>query len=223
MKRLFVALFLALLLALVVAIPTASGKRNANLANLTAEWWNWAASINPSPIEGSYNGGPRCEGEYVEGVFFLAAAGGTDPVRRTCTVPADTPIFFPVVNLVCSEAFGAAGQDPPDPEPYDTACVEPVTDETVDPPSKFFATLDGEKLALRRIASGLFQWTIVFEDNPFPNFIPGTYESASDGLWVYLKEGLPPGKHRIVFGGRYRDTPLGSFKGARVTYRLTAQ
>src|SRR5215208_1828998 len=104
---------LSVILALVVAAPIASGQTSSQgqgLEKLTAEWWNWATSINPSPLEGSYNGGDQCEGEYVEGVFFLAGSVGTDPVERTCTVPADTPIFFPVVNVVCSEAFGVAGQ-----------------------------------------------------------------------------------------------------------------
>jgi hypothetical protein len=56
-----VVIALSVMLALVVAIPMASGKpattvkkpappsQNTNLADLTAEWWNWAASINPSP------------------------------------------------------------------------------------------------------------------------------------------------------------------------------
>ena len=226
---------LSVMLALVVAIPMASGNPtttakkpapspNPNLADLTAEWWNWGASMNPSPLEGSYANTPQCNGEYVAGVFFLAGAGGSDPVTRTCTVPANTPIFFPVSNVVCSEAFGVAGQDPPDPQPYDTACVEPITDDVIDPPSKWNATLDGKKLKnQQRIASGLFDWTIAFPNNPFTGFVPGVYESASDGLWVYLEEGLTPGEHTIVFGGRYKHTPFGDFTGARVTYHLTAQ
>jgi hypothetical protein len=224
--RRIVVMALSVILAVAVAAQIASAQsshQDQTLGELTAEWWNWAASINPSPTEGSYTDGPRCEGEYVDGVFFLAGSVATDPEVRTCTVPANTPIFFPVVNVVCSEAFGVAGQVPPDPEPYDTACVEPITDDVIDHPSKWRATLDGEKLQLQRIASGLFQWTIVFPNNPFPNFVPGTYESASDGLWVYLEEGLTPGEHTIVFGGRYKHTPFGSFEGARVTYHLTAQ
>jgi hypothetical protein len=235
--RRIVVITLSVMLALVVAIPMASGNptttvkkpappsQNPNLADLTAEWWNWGASMDPSPLEGSYTNTPQCNGEYVAGVFFLAGAGGSDPVTRTCTVPANTPIFFPVSNVVCSEAFGVAGQDPPDPQPYDTACVEPITDDVIDPPSKWNATLDGKKLKKQqqRIASGLFDWTIAFPNNPFTGFVPGVYESASDGLWVYLEEGLTPGEHTIVFGGRYKHTPFGDFTGARVTYHLTAQ
>jgi len=178
--------------------------------------------MDPSPLEGSYTNTAQCEGEYVEGVFSLAGAGGSKKVDRTCTVPADTPIFFPVSNVVCSEAF-TGFQPEPDPTPLDTACAEPFTTDTIEPPSKWSATLNKQDLEQQRIASGLFDWTIVFPNNPFLGFVPGTYESASDGLWVYLEEGLPAGEHTIVSGGKYKDTPFGHFKGARVTYHLTAE
>ncbi len=209
-------------MALVVAIPVAAGQETTSLEELSAEWWNWGASMNPSPLDGSYTNTAQCEGEYVEGVFFLAGAGGSKKVDRTCTVPADMPIFFPVSNVVCSAAFDPI-QEVDDPRPLDTKCAEPVTDDTIDPPSKWSATLNKQDLEQQRIASGLFDWTIVFADNPFQGFVPGIYESASDGLWVYLEEGLPAGEHTIVFGGKYKDTPFGHFKGARVTYHLTAE
>src|SRR5829696_1402301 len=211
---------ISVLLALVVAIPVASGQETRNLADLTAEWWNWGFSTSPSPLDCSYTGGTQCEGEYVDGVFFLAGAGGSKAVDRTCTVPADTPILFPVSNVICSAAFDPI-QEVDDPKPYDKKCAEPITDDVIDPPSEWYATLDGQDLEQQRIASGLFQWTIASDDNPF-GLTAGTYLAGSDGLWVYLEEGLTAGEHTIVFGGRYRDTPFGSFKGARVTYHLTA-
>ena len=209
---------LSVILALVVAIPMASGR---DLGDLTADWWNWALQ-KPSPLEGSYNGGAKCDGSYVKGVFFLAGAalGAPPKVERTCTVPANKPIFFPVVNVICSKAF-TGHQPKPDPKPYDKKCAEPITDKTIDPPSKFFATLDGKDLKQQRIASGIFQWTIEGKNNPF-GLDPGTYPAASDGLWVYLKDGLKPGKHTIKFGGTFKNTPFGNFEGTHVTYHLKA-
>jgi hypothetical protein len=212
---------ISVILALVVAAPIASGKSSSqsqNLGQLTAEWWNWAVSTNPSPLEGSYKGGAQCNGEYVEGVFFLAGSLDTDPEKRTCTVPANTPILFSPFGYLCSDVFG-------DPEPLDTACATPTTDATIDPPSRFYARVDGKDANQQRIASGLFQWTI--PERNFLELTPGTYEAAQDGLWVYLENGLKPGKHKIVFGGRFEDTPFNTpenprFKGARITYKLTA-
>jgi hypothetical protein len=211
-----VLIALSAIMALVLAIPMASGQETRNLADLTAEWWNWA-SQSPSSVEGSYTGGPRCEGEYVDGVFFLSTSFATDPVKRTCTVPANMPILFPVVNVLCSEITGDA-------PPFDE-CATRNTNLTVDPPSTWYSRLDGKKLERQRIASGLFQWTVE-SDNPF-GLEAGTYAAGSDGLWVFLEEGLEPGKHKIVFGGTYEDTPFNTpdnprFKAAGVTYKLTA-
>ena len=213
--RRIVLIALSAIMALVLAIPMASGEETRNLADLTAEWWNWA-SQSPSSLEGSYTGGTKCEGEYLDGVFFLSTSFATKPVMRTCTVPAHMPILFPVVNVLCSEITG-------DKPPY-AKCATDNTDQTVDPPSTWYSTLDGNELERQRIATGLFQWTIA-SDNPF-GLEAGTYQAGSDGLWVFLEEGLERGEHKIVFGGTYEDTPFNtrrpSFKAARVTYILTA-
>ena len=58
MKRAIV-LALSVILALVVAAPIASGQSSSqgknlgkgqNLGKLTGDWWNWAVSTNPSPV-----------------------------------------------------------------------------------------------------------------------------------------------------------------------------
>jgi hypothetical protein len=222
---------ISVLLALVVAAPIASGQSSSQVqgsANLTAAWWNWSTATSPSPVEGNYNGGAQCNGKYVKGVFFLAgAAFGSPPTaERTCTVPANTPILFPVANVICGKAFELAGQDPPDPQPYDTACAEPTTDDLIDPPSKTYAKVDGNDANQQRIASGLFQWTIAYDNNPFAaccNLTAGTHEAASDGLWVYLEHGLNKGQHTVQFGGTFKHTPFGDFEGTKVTYKLNAR
>jgi hypothetical protein len=79
----------------------------------------------------------------------LSTSLATDPVKRTCTVPAHMPILFPVVNLLCSDATAAK-------PPYDK-CTTRFTNLTVDRLSTWFSTLDGSKLKRQRIVSGLFQ------------------------------------------------------------------
>jgi hypothetical protein len=222
---------ISVILALVVAAPIASGQSSSqsqNLGQLTAAWWNWNFSTNPSPLEGSYtdtdpDGSIKCDGNFVDGVFFLSGSLATDPETRTCTVPANTPILFSPFNYLCSEVLGDT--------PPLTECATETTEDTIDPPSKFYARVDGKDAKQRRIASGLFQWTIPdFPEMDPDNFLgipPGTYPAAQDGLWVYLKNGLTAGKHKIVFGGTFEDTPFNTpenpkFKGARITYKLTA-
>src|ERR687898_2924528 len=118
---------ISVILALVVAAPIASGQSSSqsqNLGQLTVAQSNWAFSTSPSPLEGSYEGGARCNGE-VDGVFFLAGALEGSRVDRTCTVPANMPILFSPFNYLCSEVFF-----PTDVPPYDK-CATDITKRTV--------------------------------------------------------------------------------------------
>lgn len=219
MRRIIVVV-LSIVFALVVAAPVAAGQKatgsELTKAELTQKWWDWALQ-DPSPSDGSYKGGEECDGTFVDGAFFLAgqAFKGEDTpakVKRTCTAPANTPILIPVINIICSEAY------PEDPQPYDE-CATGFTDQIVDPPSTTYAKVDKKDVDQERIASGLFSWTIESDNNPF-GLPAGTYESGSDGLWVYLEDGLKRGKHTVKVGGTYEDTPFGDFEGTRVTYKL---
>ena len=178
-------------------------------------------STDPSPGDGSYKGGAQCNGEYVEGVFFLATGGGS-AIDRTCTVPRNMSILFSPFNYLCSAAFDPI-QDVDDPQPYDIACAKPTTDAVMASPSSFYARVDGKDANQQRIASGLFQWTIPDDALGLEGLEAGTYEAAQDGLWVYLEKGLKKGNHRVEFGGTFTDSPFGTFEGTKVTYKLKAR
>jgi hypothetical protein len=211
MKRIIV-MVLSVILALIMAASIATGQESSSgqkssqsqdSGELAGAWWNWAVS-NPSPLEGNYKGGKKCEGEFVEGVFFLAGTTGGE-ATRTCTVPADTALFFPVVNVVCSEAFN-------DPTPYEECAGDIIDAALAD--GEPYATLDGKELKIRRVASGPFTFTLP-EDNVF-GLAAGSYDAAADGLWVYLPQGLEPGKHTVKFGGDF----FGGDFSLNVTYEL---
>ena len=224
--RRIVVMSLSAIMALVVAIPIASAQETTNLANLTAEWWNWGFSTSPSPLDGSYTGGTQCEGEYVDGVFFLAGSfDGPTTVERTCTVPANTPMLFSPFNYLCGEAPTVQQPDGTftgDPKPY-TKCAKATTDAVIDPPSSFYARVDGKDANQQRIASGIFQWTIPKDALGLEGLEAGAYPAAQDGIWVYLENGLNKGNHTVVFGGHFEDTPFGTFEGTKVTYKLKAR
>src|SRR5918994_3858619 len=78
-----IVLAISVILALAVAAPIASGQpasQRQDLKALSGEWWTWALTA-PSPLKGDYSSpDPRCEGEFVEGAFFLA---GTSPLVQT--------------------------------------------------------------------------------------------------------------------------------------------
>ena len=212
--RLMVVAVMAAIVALAVAAPIASGQtspQGQNLGNLTEDWWNWAVSTNPSPLQGSYKGGEQCDGTFVDGVFFLSGSASGKAVKRTCTVPANTPILFPVVNVVCIE-------DPAVPE--STASLKECAENYIDTALEggtTYATLDGQDLEIKRLESGAFTW-ILPENNAF-GLPAGSYEATSDGLWVYLPQGLEPGTYTLEFGGEF---PNAGFKQNN-TYNLTVE
>jgi hypothetical protein len=220
--RRIIVLVISAILALIVAAPVASGQASSQgqaVGNLTGDWWNWAVSTNPSPIEGSYRGGTQCDGNFVDGVYFLAGSNTTRAVKRTCTVPADTPILFPVVNTVCSAAPTVQQPDGTftgDPKPY-TKCTKDFLD-TLLVDSTTFATLDGQNLEIQRLESGPFTWTFASHSGIFPSVPPGSYDAAASGLWVYIPQGLEPGTYTLQFGGTY---PNFGFE-QNITYKLTA-
>ena len=86
------------------------------------------------------------------------------------------------------------------------------------PASSYFATVDGESVPVERVASGPFTITLPNDNVLNANATPGSYPAATDGLWVYLPEGLPKGEHVITFGGTF-PTPFGTLT-LDITYNI---
>ena len=200
-----IVIAISVILALAVAAPIASGQTASHrkgLKALTEAWWTWALA-DPSPLDGDYGvDDPRCEGEFVEGVFFLGGTFGGD-ATRTCTVPAKTALFFPVINAFFTEEEAGYPEAPTD--FVDTALANGET----------YATLDGEDLKIKRIAPEPFT-LILPEDNIVSGQPGGPYRdpdcadptrclATSDGLWVYLPQGLKPGEYTVQFGGNFGE------------------
>jgi hypothetical protein len=219
--RRIVTIAISVVLALVVAVPMALGqtappeqepaqgkteknpsKKDQNLADLTEAWWTWALQ-EPSPAVGSYTDGQQCEGEFVDGVFFLAGTLGGGDAKRSCTVPADTALFFPVVNFFCTA-------DEPN---YPECATDPV--DAALATGEPYATLDGKNLKISRITTEPF--TLILPEPNIFGLPAGPYEhlAVSDGLWVYLPQGLKPGEYTLEFGGDFPNSPQ------NITYELT--
>jgi hypothetical protein len=235
-----IVIALSVILALVVAAPIASGKQpstsETNLATLTAAWWNWALAepAETSPLIGDYaesdpsGGDIKCDGSNTSGAWFLAAefeseVNSTGDVfleaTRNCTVPAKTPLFFPVFNIVCGEPFGDDPANPNNPWTGDfTDCAGYFTDQAL-VNSTPEATVDGDDVRIQRVASGSFPLTLPPEN--VIGYAPGTYDVATDGLWVYLKKGRPSGDHVVKFGGEFTNPFPGAEPGSTITVNIT--
>jgi hypothetical protein len=202
MKRMIV-MALSVVLALVVAAPMALAQVEQSAAisapggELAAAEWQWALEkpIPKNPLLGSYSGGPKCDGTPVSdtagATWFLTGTLDGSTVTRTCTAPAGTNLFFPVLNVVTIKT------EPHENEAQLSAQASKFMNQVLrDPDLTTFATVDGQVVQFSRIVSPLFTFTVP-KNGLLP---PGEYEAVADGIWVSLPP-LSPGVHTIHFGG----------------------
>jgi hypothetical protein len=226
-------LAISVILALSLAMPVAfaqgtSSKQDTNLEELTAGWWKWAEKkpAQVSPLLGDYSwkeqprGAAKCEGNSKGGVWNLAgefaleenAGGFVGEATRTCKIPAGKPIFFPVFNVLCSPATNDTGDL--------QECATNTTNQFLTG-SSYFATVDGQDVPIERADSG-GTFTITLPQDNVIGASPGAYPAATDGLWVYLPEGLTKGEHVIKFGGTFPVPGDGTFT-LDITYNIVVK
>lgn len=110
-----VGALIGLILPMQLAIAD-GGAAPGPLSELTAEWWQWAASIPDvldAPNPTSDMTGVSCMVGQRDSVWFLAglgAFGQGGTAVRACSVPEGITIFFPVINSVYFNT-PACGQD----------------------------------------------------------------------------------------------------------------
>jgi hypothetical protein len=205
-----------MLSTLPVAADTSSSNKTdkGTLRTLSAEWWQWALSI-PAPVHPLSFNDPKsasyCGVGQHGAVWFLGGTFDGSAAERSCTIPAGTAIFLPILNAECSEIEGDGTT-----EAALSACAKDLIDEV----TTVEASVDGvslKNLKNSRVQSQLFSFMLPPEDifglfGTEPNPSP----SVSDGFWVLLKP-LSLGDHTIKVHG---VVPAFSFE-QNVTYHVT--
>lgn len=167
-------------------------------------WWQWALSAE-TPVNPLVDTtGENCaEGQDAK-VWFLAGSLSSEPVTRACTVPAGTPLFFPIVNTFLAEE-GTVEE------------MRAALAEFIDSVVTLSVTIDGEpieNLEGYRAISPVFSITLP-ADNIFGAPEGVYFPAVSDGYWLLLTP-LRPGNHVIHFSA----TTTGGFS-QDITYNLT--
>ena len=74
-------------------------------AQLSAEWWRWAFDdFNFTAVNDLT--GESCDlNQPDSGIWFLAGTFGVEDVVRTCTIPANRQLFFPLLNSAVGGPF----------------------------------------------------------------------------------------------------------------------
>jgi len=172
----------------------------------SAEWWQWAFSV-PVAIHPLFDHGDCSTGQ-AGPVWFLGGATASGTYVRSCNVPAETALFFPILN----------GEDSSLEESMGNGCEDPTFDGTIaglrrctewGPGETLRAEIDGapvHQLATKyRTRSTVFDFTLP-DDNWLKattgkDYLAGAYfPSAGDG-WYLMLSPLHAGNHVIHFYG----------------------
>ncbi len=195
--------------------------QSENFKKLSAEWQQWALSVPPLQNPILDETGEDCFIGQRGPIWFLTGnTGGT--TSRTCSVPEDKALFFPVVNFVNINTPNVCGQGADNIPAADLrAFIAPF----IDGATNLTVEVDGEPVKqLRRIESKIFEVALP-EDNIFDapcvgaglgNVPAGVYSPAvDDGFYVMLNP-LTIGPHILHIHGEIPD--IGFFLD--VTYNL---
>jgi hypothetical protein len=181
-------------------LPPNSHFRGLSYGQWAAEWWKTVFDIpvvdgDHPLISGGAFPGPK-------GMLFLAGvfADPDEPAVIELTIPAGTPLFFPVINAECS-VF--------EPDPFhgdDEDELRDCANEHIDNTSGRFAVIDGRPVNLtgHRFESPLFTWRPLPEDNIFGAPAGTTSPAVDAGVYLLLAP-LSVGEHVIEFGGTFDE------------------
>lgn len=171
------------------ALPDNASVAGLSQSELTNRWWQWAGSFEYPDSPVSDTTGERCAAGQEGQVWFLAGTYGSRPASRTCKVPADKYLFFPLINYIVMPGMcRQCGCDAV------VAHAREITNDAMG----LFTELDGRALGSlnehRVPSNGCFNAAARIPTSPKME------PAASDGYWLLIPP-LPKGKHTLRFGG----------------------
>ena len=201
--------------------PTLASAESGGFSRLSAQWWQWALSIPTSNNPLLDTTGEKCMVGQRGPTWFLAGVfgGASTPIIRTCTLPDNVSLFFPVVNTVNFNSPNICGFGPDD---QSVAVLRRDAAPFIEGSINLLVEVDGNRVKhLRRVQSKVFALTLP-EDNLFDAFcaVPGGVYSPSidDGVYVHLGA-LKPGAHVVHI---HAENASAAFF-LDVTYMLTVE
>jgi hypothetical protein len=169
-------------------VPPNEPVAGVSQTDLSTRWWQWAWSFEQSESPVADRTGERCGAGQKSDVWFLAGTYGTSRIVRTCSVPAGTPLFFPLANSVVYAPVGRS-----------TSCLALMSEAALQTngPATLILELDGRRLEVplthRQVSTACFD--LQAQQQAPTRKSP----AAANGYYVALKP-LSPGTHTLNFG-----------------------
>lgn len=166
----------------------------------SVKWWQWILSIpaDKSPIIDK-SGSSCATNQNNSNVWFLVGSGGGETVR-TCTIPTDKAIFFPIIDVECSFAEDSSAKTEED--------LRKCAREDQNKVTSLRLSIDGlntQNLTKYRTDSPLFNFTT--PENGLFDLKSASTQAVSDGYFVMLKP-LSPGSHELIFSAVLGDPTI---------------
>lgn len=209
--------------------PPSSQPFGKTYGEWSAEWWQWALAGPDGENAVQDTTGEFCAVNQPKGkVWFLAGSFGIAGVERSCTIPPDRALFYPLLNIVWIDCPGTPDEDLTDAE------VRGILSGPEDPACQITSTLDGVSISSLQIITVRTQspkFTGTLPEKHLP-FLAGcgfelpvgkTGRQISDGYWIMLPP-LSPGDHTLTLHGAGCDSQTGAvFFESGVTYHLKVE
>jgi hypothetical protein len=193
------------------------------LSELTGEWWQWALSIPTDQNPQLDPTGQYCMVGQRGAMWFLAGVFGGGMATRTCSVPENNSLFFPVINSFNNNTPSVTPDCGQKGENYDVKKLISLIKPSIDAAQNLSVTVDGRALDKKKLQRVL--------SLPFPTWFPadnvfgpacsgqplpaGIYSPSMDDGYYVLLPPLKVGPHTLQF-----HAESGTFSQT-VTYDLT--
>ena len=150
MKRRTSVLAMALMIAGLI-MPAKMAFADNNLPAFTALWWEWALSIPAPSNPASDTTGADCMIGQRDFIWLLAGVNPSGSASRTCTVPENKTLFFPVINAVFVNTPNCGQMGKNFSVAEERAAIKPLIDDA----RKLSLTVDGKNATnlLQRVQS----------------------------------------------------------------------
>jgi hypothetical protein len=226
------ALVLAVLTLNAAALKDEGGKGQPKVYGKTygewsAQWFQWAYTgpVGANAVQDTTGG--FCDVNQPNGkVWFLAGSFGITGVERTCTIPPNRALFYPLISTSWTDCPGTSDEDLTDAEVRNILANFTVSGDFA---CQLTSTLDGAAISSLQILTVRTQspkFTTVLPENsviardcvtPLPAGETG--RQIGEGRWVMLPP-LSPGEHTLTLHGAACNGPTVLFENG-VTYHLT--
>ena len=175
--------------------------------SLTGQWWQWTLSTPADTNQVLDGSGAFCMVGQRGPVWFLGGTFTGQPTVRTCSVPDNVSLFFPVINRF---TFNSPGCEQPDTD-YSMAFMRSQIAPYIDGATGLSVLLDNRPVkGVRRVRSDPFTVTLppanIFAFFGINCIVAGQVYSpaADDGYYVRLRP-LPAGQHHLSIRGTDAD------------------